>query len=91
MKRPPPQVINEPDRAERRRLKGLHPEPYKDGFLVGGGVVMPGPRERDGFPKGFKRWPSDKRAAWETGACLGFNAWLRAFAYGVSERSPRDG
>jgi hypothetical protein len=60
MKRPPPQVINEPDRAERRRLKRLYPEAYTDGFLVASGVVQ-GPRERDGYPRNFKRWPRDER------------------------------
>lgn len=57
--------------AERRRLKRLYPDAFKDGLLVGAGIKE-GPREPGGYPRGFHAWPLEKRNAWWAGANLGY-------------------
>jgi hypothetical protein len=58
-------------RSERRRLKRLYPDAYKDGLLVGAGITE-GSREPGGYPKGFHQWALEKRNAWWAGANLGY-------------------
>jgi hypothetical protein len=58
-------------RNERRRLKRLYPDAFKDGLLVGVGI-REGPREPGGYPKGFHQWDLDKRNAWWAGANTGY-------------------
>lgn len=58
-------------RTERRRLRRLHPEAFKDGKYVGAGIER-GKREPGGYPKGFHQWDLEKRNAWWAGANLGY-------------------
>jgi hypothetical protein len=68
-------------RNERRRLKRLHHDAYKDGLLVGAGIKE-GSREPGGYPKGFLQWALEKRNAWWAGANLGY---LRTHPHKSSE------
>ncbi len=66
--------------AERERLERAWPEAFRDGARCAFLMTFPGDREPGGYPRGFHRWPLDKRNAWLAGFDLGFHGRLRVAA-----------
>jgi hypothetical protein len=69
---PPP---SSPSPEERERLWRAFPGEYRDGLMCGFSRHFPGQRD-GGFPRGFHRWPREKRNAWFAGFDAGFHDWL---------------
>ena len=63
--------------AERERLWRLFPEEFNEGARCGYSGDYPGEREPGGYPKGFHRWPLERRNAWFAGFNVGFHDRLR--------------
>ena len=61
--------------AERARLKRAWPDAFRDGERSAFLQRYDGPREPGGYPKGFNRWPLERR-----------NAWYCGFNFGLRER-----
>ena len=57
--------MDDATRAERNRLKETYPDEYEAGVLRGLG-------ETTGYPKGFHKWPLDRRNAWWAGFNVGY-------------------
>ncbi len=70
----------EQDKAKREReaLLGRWPVEFRDGARCGLLREYPGDREAGGYPRGFHKWPLDRRNAWYAGFNLGFHERLRA-------------
>jgi len=59
--------------AERARLKRAWPDEFADGARCALLREFPGDREKGGYPRGFHRWPLDRRNAWFSGYNLGYH------------------
>jgi hypothetical protein len=64
--------------AERARLKRLWPDEFADGERCGFLSRFEGKRERGGYPRGFHRWPLERRNAWHSGFNFGLLERQRA-------------
>jgi hypothetical protein len=62
--------------AERDRLQLAYPEIFKDGAICGFVRHFAGERGKEGYPRGFHHWPSERRSAWRAGFGVGFHDWL---------------
>jgi hypothetical protein len=66
--------------AESERLQRAYLATYNDGARCAFTRTFPGAREGSGYPRGFHRWPRDKRDAWLAGFSEGFHYRRRANA-----------
>ncbi len=57
--------------AERGRLKSAWPDEFADGARCAFLRRFDGERERGDYPRGFHRWPLERRNAWYAGYNLG--------------------
>lgn len=62
--------------ASRKRLKAAWPDEFADGAQCALSQHFSGDRERGGYPKGFHRWPLERRNAWFAGYNHGLNKRL---------------
>ncbi len=62
---------------EVARLRGRWPDEFRDGARCGFLLRFDGDRERGGYPRGFHRWPIERRNAWFGGYNVGFHDRLR--------------
>ncbi len=63
--------------AELDALRNRWPDDYRDGARCAFLRTFDGDREAGGFPRGFRRWPLDRRNAWFAGFNVGFHDRLR--------------
>jgi hypothetical protein len=63
--------------AERDALREQWPAEFRDGARCGFLQRYDGDREAGGYPRGFHRWPLDRRNAWFAGFNVGFHDRLR--------------
>lgn len=57
--------------AERGRIKRVWPNEFDDGVRCGLLRKFEGEREQGGYPKGFHRWPLERRNSWYAGFNIG--------------------
>ena len=57
--------------AERAHFKRAWPDEFANGERCAFYKRFDGERERGGYPKGFHRWPLERRNAWYCGFNLG--------------------
>ncbi len=63
-------------RPERRRLKAAYPDEFRDGARCAFLRKYEAEREHGGYPRGFLKWPLDRRNAWFAGFNYGFHRRL---------------
>jgi hypothetical protein len=69
---------------EIEQLRARWPAEWRDGARCAFLLEFPGDREASGYPRGFHRWPLERRNAWFSGYTRGFFDRMR-----VSEQEPR--
>jgi hypothetical protein len=69
---------------ELTTLREQWPAEYRDGARCAFLLRFDGDREQSGYPRGFHKWPLDRRNAWFAGFNRGFHDRLR-----VSEKGAR--
>jgi hypothetical protein len=74
--------MNAADEVDQLRVRW--PAEWRDGARCAFLRHFEGEREKGGYPRGFHRWPLDRRNAWIAGYNRGFHDRLR-----VSEQEPR--
>ncbi len=62
---------------EVARLSRRWPDEFRDGARCAFLLRFGGDREKGGYPRGFHRWPLDRRNAWLAGFNVGFHDRLR--------------
>jgi hypothetical protein len=68
---------------ELTRLRERWPVEYRDGARCGFLLRFDGERKRGGYPRGFDRWPVERKNAWFAGFNTGFHDRLRFAREGV--------
>jgi hypothetical protein len=62
---------------ELTKLHEQWPAEYRDGARCAFLLRFDGEREGGGYPRGFRRWPLERRNAWFAGFNVGFHDRLR--------------
>jgi hypothetical protein len=58
---------------EQNAIRARWQKEFDDGARCAFLCKFPGEREAGGYPKGFHRWPLDRRDAWHAGYNRGFH------------------
>jgi hypothetical protein len=72
-------ALSDNNRVEREiaELRSRWPDEYRDGARCAFLRRFDGDRQAGGYPRGFLRWPADRRTAWFCGFNVGFHDRLR--------------
>jgi len=70
---------------ELAALRARWPTEYRDGARCAFLLRFEGDRERGGYPRGFPRWPLDRRNTWFAGFNVGYHDRLRLAKKGFDD------
>ena len=65
--------MSAPTELDAKPLKEKWPDEWRDGARCGFLQEYEDKRERGGYPKGFHKWPLERRDAWFAGFNRGFH------------------
>jgi hypothetical protein len=64
--------VGDKSEAALTRMREQWPAEFRDGARCGFLKEPEGPRDPGGYPRGFQRWPLERRNAWFAGFNVGF-------------------